>query len=316
MLIIGAGPAGLHAAFYAALRGLSVRVLDAQHEAGGQLSALYPDKLIYDVPGLPARRAAEVVAALLAQLEPFEIDFRYGEVARELEATLDGWTVGTPQHRYPARAVILAAGTGALLPRTPRLSGQHPGVRTVLPDPASLAGRSVLIVGSVPQATGAALALTQAGAAVTLTHRRALFRGSPAQLEMLETYRGNGRLTVIAPAELDRLDEGGAWLVINGERQHVAAEVIYVAGGVLPDLTPLQHWPLDWQGEYVPADQRQQTALPGVFVAGDLSLSGGDFKLISLGLAQAALAANQAVHFIRPDLRASPGHSSDRRLPG
>lgn len=320
VLIVGAGPAGLHAAFYAGLRGLSVRLIDAQSEIGGQLSALYPDKLVYDLPGSPSARAADIVAALKAQLAPFGPDYRLNELARTLTRTAlgqtgEGWTVTTDRASYPARAVIVAAGLGALLTREVRLSGQHPDVRTALSDPAAFEGKAVLVVGGVPQALRAALDLAAAGARTTLTHRRALFRGSPAQLAQLEALKSSGRLTVHAPAEVEQLNETGAWLRVRGDLRHVAADSVYVANGHLPDLTPLQSWPLGWQNEYIPADAAQMTRLPGVFVAGDVSLSGGNFKLLSVGLAQAALAANHAAHHVDPALKARPGHSSDRRLP-
>lgn len=325
LLIIGAGPVGLHAAFYAGLRGLSVRILEAQPEIGGQLSALYPDKVVYDWPGLPAVRAAEIVGALAAQLAPLSPDIRLGEVAQRLSPTPQGWMVTAQRGAYPACAVIVAAGLGALLPREVQLSGFHPDVRTLPPDPQTFEGRRVLIVGGVPQAVEAALNLSASGAQVTLTHRRALFRGNPAQLEQLEQWRQSGQLHIHAPAEVSRLDEIGAWLIgadLGGPDlgggdgpQHLAADTVIVLNGYLPDLTPLQGWPLAWQGDYVPADAAQRTALPGVFAAGDVSLSGGEFKLLSVGLAQAALAANYAVHFVRPEQKAKPGHSSDRRLP-
>lgn len=320
LLIIGAGPVGLHTAFYAGLRGLSVRILEAQAEIGGQLSALYPDKLVYDWPGLPSVRAAEIVDALVAQLAPFSPDIRLSEVAQQLTPTPSGFTVTTQRGQYPAHAVIMAAGLGALLPREVQLSGWHPDVRTLSPLPQTLSGQRVLIVGGVPQAVQTALKLAASGAQVTLTHRRALFRGSPAQLEQLEQQRQAGHLRVHAPAELTRLDETGAWLSrgeLDGENgpQHIAADTVIVLNGHLPDLRPLQSWPLEWQGDYIPSDAAQCTVLPGVFAAGDVSLAGGDFKLLSVGLAQAALAANHAVHFVRPAEKARPGHSSDRRLP-
>ncbi|GAA3994306.1 NAD(P)/FAD-dependent oxidoreductase [Deinococcus rubellus] len=320
LLIIGAGPAGLHAAFYAGLRGLSVRLIDVQPEVGGQLSALYPDKLVYDLPGSPSASAADIVAALATQLAPFSPDYRLSELAQtltqtSLSQTERGWTVTSDRASYPARAVIVAAGLGALLPRESRLGGQHPDVRTVLVEPSAFKGKSVLIVGGVPQAVRAALDLAAAGAQVTLTHRRALFRGSPAQLRPLEELKREGQITVHAPAEPERLDEAGMWLRIGNDLRHIAADSVYVANGHLPDLSALQSWPLGWQGEYIPADATQMTRLPGVFVAGDVSLTGGDFKLLSVGLAQAALAANFAAQFVNPALKARPGHSSDRRLP-
>ncbi|GAA5531645.1 NAD(P)/FAD-dependent oxidoreductase [Deinococcus aluminii] len=315
ILVIGGGPAGLHAAFYAAWRGLSVRVLEARGELGGQLMALYPDKVIYDAPGVPQVRAADLVAALLAQLEPLNVDLRTGEVARMLDPDgEDGWVVGTDRERYAAGAVILAAGMGALLPREVRAPGAeaHPDVRTDLPDPAGLAGRQVLVVGGVPQATRAALELAEAGATVTLTHRRAGFRGDPLALSRLETERQAGRVRVLAPAVLARLTPDGAELTVGGETVEVQADTVLVLNGYLPDLSPLLGWPLDWNGEYVPDGPGGQTALPGVYVIGDLARSGGDFKLLSLAFAQAAITANHAAHHVRPELKVRPGHSSER----
>ncbi len=304
---MGAGPAGLYAAFYAALRGLSVRLLEARPEPGGQLAALYPDKKIYDVPAAPAAYAGEVVDRLLRQLGPFDIELRLNELALSLTPDGRGWRVGTLRGSYPAGAVILAAGMGALLPRAaPAL----PGVPTLSdwpPAPGSgsflVAGARVWVQGGVPQATRAALELAEAGRQVTLSHRRALFRGTPAQLERLETLRRAGQIELHAPATADFAPA-------------VPPELRVHLNGYLPDLSPLLGWPLGWQGEYLPADAGGQTCLPGVYVAGDLSRAGGDFKLIALAFAQAAITANHAAHHVRPDLSVKPGHSSDRRLPG
>lgn len=318
VLVIGAGPAGLHAAFYAAWRGLNVTVLDARHEPGGQLTALYPDRRVYDVPGLPATPAADVIAGLVRQLDGLPVQLRPGTLARTLEPDGDGWRVGTTgadgPRTFRTGAVILAAGLGALLPREARVPGTHPDVRTDVPDPARLAGRRVLIVGGVPQATRAALELAQAGAQVTLTHRRAGFRGSPAELDALNEAGRSGQLTVLAPAVLLNVTPTGAALTVDGQPRDVPADTVLILNGYLPDLSPLQSWPLQWQGEYVPDGPGGRTALPGVFVVGDLAASGQDFKLISVGLAQAAVAANHAAHHVRPDLRVRPGHSSEKRL--
>ncbi|PTA69476.1 ferredoxin-NADP reductase [Deinococcus arcticus] len=318
VVVIGAGPAGLHAAFYAAWRGLQVRLLDARGEPGGQLSALYPDKRVYDVPGLPAVPAAEVVAGLVRQLDGLKVQLHLHTLAQGLERTGEGWQVQTQtpegQRTFTAPAVILAPGLGALLPREARVAGEHADVHTDLPEPGSLRGRRVLVVGGVPQATRAALELAEAGAQVTLTHRRAGFRGRPAELAALAAAQAAGTLAVLAPAALTHLSPGAAHLTVNGEPQTLPADTVLVLNGYLPDLSPALGWPLDWQGEYVPDGPGGATALPGVFVAGDVAQSGGDFKLISVGLAQAAVAANHAVHHVRPDLKVRPGHSSEKRL--
>ncbi|SMB92270.1 NAD(P)/FAD-dependent oxidoreductase [Deinococcus hopiensis] len=315
ILVIGGGPAGLHAAFYAGWRGLSVRVLEARGEVGGQLTALYPDKTVYDVPGSPRTRAADLVAALLAQLGPLGIDIRTGEVARSLrESGAGGWLVGTDRTQYAAGAVILAAGMGALLPREARIPGAetHPDVRTDLPNPGTFSGKRVLVVGGVPQATRAALELAEAGAEVTLTHRRAGFRGDRAGLARLEEARRSGQLRVLAPAVLERLTSKSAELTVNGQLQTVDAGTVFVLNGYLPDLSPLLMWPLGWDGEYVPGDAAGATTLPGVYVVGDLARSGDDFKLLSVAFAQAAITANHAAHHVRPELKVRPGHSSER----
>ncbi|MFK7603059.1 NAD(P)/FAD-dependent oxidoreductase [Deinococcus sp. SM5_A1] len=315
ILVIGAGPAGLHAAFYVAWRGLSVRVLEARGEVGGQLSALYPDKRVYDVPGLPGTRAAAVVWQLLRQLDGLNVDVRVSSVARTLERAGGGWRIGTDRDTMTAGAVILAAGLGALLPRAPRVPGaeDHPDVRTDLPDLAGLGGRRVLIVGGVPQAARAALELTEAGAIVTLTHSRAGFRGDPISLDRLEQARASGQLEILAPARLLRLTPQGAELEMGGETRIIGADTVLMLGGYLPDLSPLQAWPLDWRGEYVPDGPGGRTPLDGVYVVGDLAQSGGDLKLISVALAQAAVAANHAAHHVRPGLKVRPGHSSEKR---
>ena len=315
ILVIGGGPAGLHAAFYTGWRGLSVRVLEARGEVGGQLSALYPDKTVYDVPGSPRTRAADLVAALVAQLGPLNVDLRLGEVAHTLEPDGEGgWVVGTARGQYRAGAVILAAGMGALLPREARVPGAeaHPDVRTDLPDAARFRGKSVLVVGGVPQATRAALELMDAEAEVTLTHRRAGFRGDPASLARLEEARRSGRIRLLTPATLSRLTSAGADLTVDGQPTSISAETVLVLNGYLPDLSPLLGWPLDWDGEYVPGDASGQTGLPGVYVVGDLARSGDDFKLLSVAFAQAAMAANHAAHHVRPELKVRPGHSSER----
>ncbi|MFD1730528.1 NAD(P)/FAD-dependent oxidoreductase [Deinococcus malanensis] len=292
-----------------------MQVLEARPELGGQLQALYPDKVVYDVPGHPVRLASEVVNSLVAQLAGLGVCVQLGATARQLTAEDGGWRIDTGSASYTARAVILAPGLGALTARPARVLGAdlHPDVRTEVPDATSLSGRQVLVVGGVPQATRAALDLVDAGAAVTLTHRRAGFRGHPGQLTRLTLLQEAGRLEVLAPWVLDTLTSDGALLVQGGLHRHVPAATVLILGGYLPDLAPVQTWPLDWQGDYVPDGTGGQTILPGIFVAGDVTTSGGDFKLISVGLAQAAIAANHAVHYVKPELKVRPGHSSEKR---
>lgn len=317
VIIVGGGPTGLYAAFYVGLRGLSARVIEARPELGGQLSALYPEKFIYDAPGSPSVRARELVGQLEAQLGAFKPEITLGELALSLKRDGDFWRVTTSGGSYAARAVILAAGIGALGPRTMSVPGAQDfgRVYTEFPDFQDWAGKRVLVFGGVPQATAAALSLAGNGARVTLAHKRALFRGTPEQLARLEALRQRASVDVFAPAGLVLFTASGAELLVNGETRRLELDAAFYLGGYLPDLSPLQSWNLDWQGEYVVAGVGGATNLPGVFVAGDLSSQGGDLKLIAAGFAQAALAANHAAHFVKPDLKVRPGHSSDKKVP-
>lgn len=326
ILVIGGGPAGLHAAFYAAWRGLNVVLLEAQNELGGQMAALYPDKRVYDVPGHPAARASHIVRGLIQQLDEVNQDgsavhIQLNTLATGLEQTQDGWLVHSSDQSFQASAVILALGMGALLPRqvklplatqTPKQSQiQKPQIHFTLPDPSDLAGQNVVIVGGVPQAVHAALELAEVGAQVTLTHRRAGFRGTPEQLEQLTQLQDEKRLEIIAPAQLRSVSES-VELEAAGKIHHISAQHLVVFNGVLPSLDDALTWPLNWQGEYIPDGLGGATCLPGVFAVGDVAQSSAEFKLISVALAGAAMTANHAVHFVRPDLKVKPGHSSEK----
>lgn len=316
ILVVGAGPAGLHAAFYAGWRGLSVRILEAHSEVGGQPLTLYPDKIVYDVPGLPRIRAASLIERLVDQLGSLDVDIRTREVACTLSQDDKGdWVIGTSSQDYAAGAVILAAGMGALLPRKSQVPGTdvHPDVRTAWPD--SSLPENVLIIGGVPQATRAALELYRDGASVTLTHRRAGFRGDPNTLKQLDAARHAEKIKVLAPATLHTLTPHGAQLIMQGELTHIKADTVLILNGYQSDLSPLLTWPLCWDGDYIPDSEGGKTALPGVYAVGDLAQSGGEFKLLSLAFAQAALAANHAAHHACPALRVRPGHSSDKIYP-
>ncbi len=293
-----------------------MRVIEARPEIGGQLSALYPEKYVYDAPGFVQVRAGQLVQDLTGQLARFSPAWQLGEVASGLEQCGGRWQVTTDKGAYTAGAVILAAGIGALRPRQPSVPGieEFPDVRADFVDTHNVPGKNVLVFGGVPQATQAALALQNAGARVTLVHKRALFRGTPGQLDRLGELSGRGEVQVLAPVELSRLLPDGAELVVRGESRLIECDTAYLLNGYLPDLAPLGEWGLMWQGEYIFAGGGQMTNLPGVFVAGDLSSSGGDLKLLAQGFAEAAVAANHAAHFVRPDLRVRPGHSSDKRL--
>lgn len=316
ILVIGAGPAGLHAAFYAGFRGLTVHVLEASGEPGGQLAALYPDRRVYDVPGHPGRRAAEIVAALVSQLEHVPVTLHLHAEARTLTPHGARWRVTSDAGTFEAGAVIVTAGLGALRPRALKVPGglTHPNFTYGVPDLDGLAGQRVLIVGGVPQAPLAALTAANVAAAVTLTHSRAGFRGDPGTLAALDEARAAGRLTVLTPATLQEVTPTGGALLVAGQPVTVPADRIVILNGYVADLSSAQAWPLDWQGEYVPDGPGGCTVLPGVFVAGDVAGSGNGFKLISVALAQAAVAANHAAHHVRPDLRVRPGHSSEQRV--
>ena len=318
VLIVGAGPTGLYGAYYAGFRGLSTIVVDVLPQAGGQVMALYPEKEIRDVAGLPSIRGRDFVANLVEQAQAYEPVFRLGRQAvsvvhenGEPVVTLDDGTV------VRARAVVLTAGIGTPTPR-PLNAGADwlgTGLSYFVLDPADHADRDVVIVGGGDSALDWADALAPIARSVTLVHRRAAFRGHAATLAMLQA----GPTTIHTDSEVVELTgdlaAGRLEKVTieskSGDQCVVAADHVIAALGFISDLGPLREWGIELAGRSVAADRSGRTNLPRVYAAGDLTDYEGKVKLMSVGFGEVATAMNHVAVELDPDLTLFPGHSTD-----
>jgi thioredoxin reductase len=322
--VIGAGPAGLFAAFYVGMRDLTVRIIDPLPEPGGQLMALYPEKYIYDVAGFPKILAKDLVSNLVEQLEPFKPIYNLGERAEKLEELNGDFHITTSSgHTYVTGAVIIAAGVGAFEPRKVGCPGEAEftgkGVYYAVKSKAEFAGKRVLIVGGGDSAADWTLGLKDI-AEVTLIHRREQFRAHAATVNQMIEAAEAGEVKILTPYELKEIRGDGRVreaVIFNNttkEETVLGVDAVIILAGYLSKLGPLATWGLEMEGnkKIKVLDATMRTSRPGIFACGDVASYNGKLPLICLGFGEASIAANYAAAHAHPELKVNPGHSSER----
>lgn len=313
--VVGAGPAGLYAAYCAGFRGLSSVLIDALPEPGGQITALYPEKKIYDIAGHPAVRGRELVDNLVAQVAPFRPAYLLGRTA--LALTPDGgrgWRIGLEGGgRVRAGAVVIAAGLGRSVPRTLPCLGpyQGRGVAHHVPRLDEHRDRDVVIMGGGDSAVDWALALAPVARSVTVVHRRSAFRAHEHGVKQM--YASGARVItdaqVVACHGADRLEE--VRVRAGEEEWTLPAQAIVAALGFITNLGQIANWGLRMTSRRIVVDMAMATNLPGVYAIGDVCSYEGRVPLISVGFGEAATAANHVAVELRPGSRLAPDHSTD-----
>ena len=318
LLIIGAGPVGLFAAYYGGFRGLSAALVDSLPELGGQITAMYPEKDILDVAGFPVIKGKDLVAGLVAQAATADPTYLLARTAQTLTSQDEAGVVkvglddGTT---VTAKAVIITAGMGKFSPRPLPAAKDWTGdeIAFFVPSFAQYAGKDVAIVGGGDSAFDWALALEAVAASVTLIHRRDAFRAHQATVDKVLA----SSVKVLTNANVTRLiGENGleALEVENvkaGTTDTVPAQAIVAALGFVADLGPIQSWGLEVQKRHIVVDSATRTNLPRVFAAGDITEYPGKVRLIAVGFGEAATAVNNAAVAINPAAHLFPGHSSE-----
>ena len=318
LLIIGAGPAGLYAAYYAGFRGMNVAIMDSLPEAGGQVSALYPEKLIYDVAGFPAIKGQALIDNLVEQAAPFGPRYFLGHRAEEMAHDDPEGTVTVTSHKgtqIVCKAVLITGGIGTFTPRplpdADEFEGR--GLRYFVPKLDALAGQDVLIVGGGDSAFDWAHNLDGIAKSITLIHRRDRFRAHEHTVEQVM----NSDVRVLTFTEVARIigDEHVTSVEIfnnkTDEREILEVQAVVAALGFTADLGPLTRWGLDQHKRHIIVDTAMRTNLDRVFAAGDITEYEGKVRLISVGFGEAATAVNNAAPIVDPSLKLFPGHSSD-----
>ncbi|NUT91985.1 MAG: NAD(P)/FAD-dependent oxidoreductase [Saccharothrix sp.] len=315
LLIVGAGPTGLFAAYYAGFRDLSVALVDSLPEAGGQITAMYPEKMIFDVAGFPAVRGRELVTALVAQADQWQPTYLLGRQARTLSTVDDRLEVGLADGGVVrTRAVLITAGIGEFKPR-PLPAGDgwlDRGVVHFVPTLNVHTGQDVVVVGGGDSAFDWALALHPIAKSVTLVHRRSTFRAHPPTVRQVRDLG----VEIITDAEVlelrgdDRVAEVELGLK-GGDRKVLPAQTVVAALGFTADLGPIESWGVELDHRAIVVDTTMRTARDRVYAAGDVAQYPGKVKLIATGFGEAATAVNNIAVALNPDAHLFPGHSSN-----
>lgn len=329
VLIVGAGPVGLFAIFQCGMLDLGCHVVDALEAPGGQCTALYPEKPIYDIPGMPHVTASGLIDRLEAQARPFRPHYHLSQQVRDLAATPDGrWhAVTTADTHITAGAVIIAAGVGAFGPNRPPLPGLDGyeaggSVQYVVRRKDDLRGRRVVIAGGGDSAVDWAVDLAGVAAAVTLVHRRDKFRAAPASVGRLHALAAEGRVTLMTPWQLAGLTGDGKRLTaveitdLDGQRQSIPADLLLPFHGLATSLGPIHDWgPAIERGRIPVAPGTAATDTPGLFAVGDVATYPHKLKLILTGFAEAAAAAHAIHRHLHPDTPRHFEYSTTRGVP-
>ncbi len=320
--IIGGGPCGLFASFYAGLRGMSVRIIDSLPELGGQLTALYPEKYVYDMPGFPKILAKDLAREMIIQGTQFEPELVLEDTANELIKTEGGYLIKTVNGlELPTKTVIISAGAGAFSPtkigveREEEFFGK--GVHYGVKDKAVFKDKKLAIVGGGDSAFDWCINLEDTAGDIALVHRRDVFKahedsiqkvkGSSVEMKLwyaVKELHGNGVLTGVTLEHTQTKD-----------LEHFPCDAVIVNIGFKSNLGPVKDWGLNIVKNQIQVDQRYETNLPGVFAVGDVCAFEGKLKLIATGVGEAATAVCFAKTYIDPNSKLFPGHSSDMDLP-
>ncbi len=326
--IIGAGPVGLFAAFECGMLKLRACLVDALGEVGGQCSALYPEKPIYDIPAHPAIAAGHLIGNLEVQIAPFDTPRLLGRRVDRLEGAVGGFALHTDRgDTVRCKAVLLAAGAGAFGPNRPPLAGLHAfedsgAVQYLVKKREDYRGRRVVIAGGGDSATDWALSLKDVAAKVYVVHRRHKFRAAPDTCARLSTASERGELELVIPYQLHGLRGTGGVLEavevadLDGNTRLLEADRLLPFFGLSMDLGPIAGWGLDLQHSHIHVTPATcETSTPGVFAIGDVATYPGKLKLILQGFSEAAMAAHAIHPIVHPDTALHFEYSTSKGVP-
>ncbi|MCS7142961.1 MAG: NAD(P)/FAD-dependent oxidoreductase [Aigarchaeota archaeon] len=321
--IIGGGPTGLFASFYAGMRNMKTLLIEAMPELGGQLTFLYPDKFIYDVPGHPKVLAKHLVENLVAQGLQFRPTVILGErVSNVVKLGEKLFMIETDKGRYYSKTIVICAGIGAISPRrlgipeVERFEGK--GLYYVVTNKWEFKDRRVMIVGGGDTAVDWALNLQNIAKKVTLIHRRGQFRAHEASV--IELFHSNVEVMVPYVVKSAQGDSALRKVTVmnldTNEEEIKEVDALIPCLGFIVDNTVLKKWGLEMEGQSLLVNGRMETNVAGIYGAGDIAHESGSVKLnlICVGFAQAAIAVNVAKNYIDPSSSYFPGHSSERRF--
>ena len=328
--IVGAGPVGLFAVFECGMLKMRTHVFDALDLPGGQCTALYPEKPIYDVPGYPKIEALALVEKLAEQAAPFDPVYHLGSPVTGLSSIDGGFQLSTAAGvSVAAKAVIVAAGVGAFGPNRPPLAGidayEGKSVFYLVKRREDFRSKRVVIAGGGDSAVDWAISLAEVAERVMVVHRRAKFRAAPESAARLEALAQSGQIELVIPYQLAGLEgeEGTLNRVVvadlDGKCRALEADCLLPFFGLSMNLGVIAEWGLNLDRNHITvAPATCATSVPGIFAIGDIATYSGKLKLILSGFAEAAQAAHaihplvhpgEALHFEYSTMKGVPGRT-------
>jgi thioredoxin reductase (NADPH) len=327
--IIGAGPVGLFAVFQCGMVKLRCHVFDALDALGGQCTALYPEKPIYDIPGHPKIDAGELIHRLAEQAAPFAPVYHLGATVETIASGADGRFLveSAAGKRVLARAVIIAAGVGAFGPNRPPIPGieayEGRSVFYLVRRREDFRGKQVVIAGGGDSAVDWTLNLVDIADRVMVVHRRHKFRAAPESAARLEALAESGRIDLIVPYQLQDLagTDGQIREVViadlDGRTRSLPADALLAFFGLSMNLGPVAQWGLALDNHHIAIDPATcATSVPGIFAIGDVAMYPGKLKLILCGFAEAATSAHAAYSLVHPGEALHFEYSTTSGVPG
>jgi thioredoxin reductase (NADPH) len=314
-VIVGAGPCGLFAVFELGLLDIKCHVVDILDRAGGQCAELYPEKPIYDIPGLPIVTGAELTHRLLEQIRPFHAEFHFNQMVTEL-ARLDGGGFELKTDGglvFHCKVLVVAAGGGSFQPKKPPIPGidayEGTSVFYSIKKMEALRGRDILIVGGGDSALDWTLNLQPLARSLTLLHRRDEFRAAPDSVRKMHELVAMGKMhfklgQVTGLKGADGMLAAAIVKGNDGRSYEIAANAMLPFFGLTMKLGPVAGWGINLHENLIPVDTAKfETSVHGIFAVGDINTYPGKLKLILSGFHEAALMAQEAFHILNPGAR-------------
>ena len=312
VVIIGAGPVGLFAIFELGLLDLRAHSIDILDRPGGQCAELYPEKPIYDIPGMAVVTGQELVDGLMEQIKPFKAQFHFGQIVASLEKTNHGWLVSTDaQTQIEAPVIVIAAGGGSFMPKKPPIPNieayEAHSVFYAVRQMEAFRDRDILISGGGDSALDWLLALEPIARSIALIHRRDGFRAAPDSVNRMRALVEQGKAQLYIGQITELKGENGKLSAARfknaqGEEADIACDCLLPFFGLTMKLGPVAEWGLNLHENLIPVDtEKFETNHKGIFAIGDINHYAGKLKLILSGFHEAALMAQAAARIVNPD---------------
>jgi thioredoxin reductase (NADPH) len=314
-LIIGAGPIGLFAVFELGLLDIKAHLVDILDKIGGQCAELYPEKPIYDIPGIPYITGQGLTDALMAQIKPFGATFHLNEMVETIERVGDPlFRVSTDSGKvFEVKVIVIAAGGGSFQPKRPPIDGieayEGTSVHYAVRQMEAFRGKRILIVGGGDSALDWTLNLAPIASHLTLLHRRDAFRAAPDSVNKMMALVSEGKIDFVLGqvTTLHGADGKLECAVVkrnDGSNFNIACDALLPFFGLTMKLGPVANWGLKLEGDLIPVDtEKFESSEPGIFAVGDINTYPGKLKLILSGFHEVALMAQKAHRYVYPDKR-------------